>query len=176
MKRRDVCGVLVLLIYLLGVGLVTGPSLYQLLVWNLPTPRLELIPFADIASVLVDRNTPGAGAFINIVGNVALLAPFGFLLSLFWAYFNSAKRTILFGFGISLSIELIQLIAGGVTSVDDLILNTAGVALGFVLANRLLRVCPRLAPRRDSRAAWRYPLVCWLAVIAFYTVADWIFL
>ena len=51
MRRRDLCGVLLLLVYLLGVGLVTGPSLYQLLVWHFPTPRLELIPFADIISV-----------------------------------------------------------------------------------------------------------------------------
>ena len=48
MKRRDVCGVLMLLVYLMGVGLVTGPSLYQLLVGRLPEPKLELIPFVDI--------------------------------------------------------------------------------------------------------------------------------
>ena len=40
MKKRDVCGVIALLVYLMGVGLVTGPSLYQLLAGNLPEPRL----------------------------------------------------------------------------------------------------------------------------------------
>ena len=84
MKRRDVCGVIVLLVYLLGVGLMTGPSLYQLLAGRLPEPRLELIPFMDIVAVLRDTDTPGAGAFINIVGNLVLLAPLGFLLPLFW--------------------------------------------------------------------------------------------
>ena len=34
MKKRDVCGAIVLLVYLMGVGLVTGPSLYQLLAGN----------------------------------------------------------------------------------------------------------------------------------------------
>lgn len=168
MKRRDVCGMLVLLVYLMGVGLVTGPSLYQLIVGHLPEPKLELIPFVDIVKVLRDTDTPGVGAFINIAGNLALLAPLGFLLPVFWPYFSKARRTILFAAGLSLSIELIQLIAGGVTSVDDLLLNTAGAALGFALAKLLL--CGRL--RRDGRAAWGYPLVCWVTVIVLSTVTD----
>lgn len=172
MKKRDVCGVLVLLVYLMGVGLVTGPSLYQLLAGNLPEPRFELIPFADIVTILNDPGAPGLGVVANIVGNAALLAPLGFLLPLFWRYFSSAKRTILFGFGVSLSIELIQLIAGGVTSVDDLILNTAGAAAGFALAKLLLRACPRLAPKRQGRVQWAYPLACWVAVILLATVSD----
>ena len=166
MKKRDVCGVLVLLVYLMGVGLVTGPSLYQLLAGNLPEPRLELIPFADIVTILSDPNSPGLGVAANIA------APLGLLLPLFWRYFRRAKRTILFGFGVSLSIELIQLIAGGVTSVDDLILNTAGAAVGFALAKLVLRACPRLAPRRQGRAQWAYPLACWAAVIALATLSD----
>lgn len=173
MKRRDSCGALVLLVYLLGVGLVTGPSLYQLLVRHLPTPRIELVPFVDIISVLTDNTTPGLGAFANIVGNLILLAPLGFLLPLFWRYFDSARRTILFAGGLSLSIELIQLVAGGVTSVDDLILNTVGAALGFVLAKLLLlRVCPSLAPQRERRTEWWYPFGCWFMVIVLATVTD----
>ena len=171
MKKRDICGALVLLVYLMGVGLVTGPSLYQLLAGNLPEPRLELIPFADIVTILNDPGAPGLGVAANIAGNAALLAPLGFLLPLFWRYFGRAKRTILFGFGVSLSIELIQLIAGGVTSVDDLILNTAGAAAGFALA-KLLRACPRLAPKRQGRAQWAYPLACWVMVIALATLSD----
>ena len=172
MKKRDICGALVLLVYLMGVGLVTGPSLYQLLAGNLPEPRLELIPFADIVTILNDPGAPGLGVAANIAGNAALLAPLGFLLPLFWRYFGRAKRTILFGFGVSLSIELIQLIAGGVTSVDDLILNTAGAAAGFALAKLLLRLCPRLVPKRHGRGQWAYPLACWVMVIALATLSD----
>lgn len=176
MRRRDLCGVLLLLFYLLGVGLLTGPSLYQLLVWHLPAPRLELIPFNDIVCVLIDTTSPGLGSFTNIVGNLALLAPLGFLLPLFWKFFYSAKHTILFAAGLSLSIELIQLAAGGVTSVDDLILNTVGAVIGFMLAKLLLRICPRLVPGHTRGIDWVYPLVCWLAVIIFYTGADYILL
>nr|WP_297173125.1 VanZ family protein [uncultured Agathobaculum sp.] len=172
MKTRDVCGVILLLVYFLGVGLATGPSLYQLLAGRLPAPRMELIPFADILAILNDPDSPGLGVAANIVGNTALLAPLGVLLPLFWRYFDSAKRTILFGFGLSLSIELIQLVAGGVTSVDDLILNTVGTAFGFALAKLMMRVCPWLAPVRQSRAQWAYPLACWIAVITLATMSD----
>ena len=172
MRRRDFCGAAVLLLYLLCVGLVTGPSLYQLLAGSLPAPRLELVPFADIAAVLNDPASPGLGVFANIAGNAALLAPLGFLLPLFWRYFGRARRTILFGFGVSLSIELIQLVAGGVNSVDDLLLNTLGAAAGFALAKLLLCACPRLAPARQGRAEWAYPLACWLAVIVSATASD----
>lgn len=176
MRQRDLFGVLLLLVYLLGVGLMTGPSLYQLLIWHLPAPRLELVPLSDIFSVLTDTTSPGLGAFTNIAGNLALLAPLGFLLPMFWRYFHSAKHTILFAAGLSLSIELIQLAAGGVTSVDDLILNTAGAAIGFLLAKLVFRVYPRFAPRYEGHMQWLYPLVCWFAVIALYTRADYIIL
>ena len=176
MRRRDLCGVLLLLVYFLGVGLVTGPSLYQLLVWHLPTPRLELVPFSDIISVWTDTSSPGLGAFANIVGNLALLAPLGFLLPLFWRYFHSIKHTVLFAAGLSLSIELIQLVAGGVTSVDDLVLNTAGAAIGFLLAKLLLQMCPRFSPQQTRSLQWVYPLACWFAVIVLYTGADCIML
>lgn len=176
MRRRDLCGVLLLLVYLLGVGLMTGPSLYQLLIGHLPAPRLELIPFNDIVCVLMDTSSPGLGAFTNIAGNLVLLMPLGFLLPLFWRYFYSAKHTILFAAGLSLSIELIQLVAGGVTSVDDLILNTVGAAIGFLLAKILMCACPRLIPQCIRSMQWLYPLACWLVVIAFYTGSDCILL
>ena len=174
MKKRDVCGAIVLLVYLMGVGLVTGPSLYQLLVGRLPEPKLELIPFVDICKVITDSIAihDGEGITLNIFGNILLFVPLGFLLPLFWRYFGRAKRTILFEFGVSLSIELIQIIAGGVTSVDDLLLNTAGAAVGFALAKLLLRACPRLAPKRQGGAQRAYPLACWVAVILLATVSD----
>lgn len=80
MKRRDVCGVLVLLIYLLGVGLVTGPSFYQLLAGRLPEPKLELIPFVDIVGVVVDSvvHHHGAGIILNIFGNIVMLCHWDF--------------------------------------------------------------------------------------------------
>lgn len=171
-RKRSVLGAVLLLAYLLCVGLLTGPSLYQLFAGRLPVPRVELIPFADIFSVLTDAESPSAGVFANLAGNVLMFLPLGFLLPLFWRYFQTAKHTVLCGLTLSVSIELIQLIAGGVTSVDDVLLNTLGAAIGFGLSRLLFR-SPRAS---DSRAAWAYPLGCWLAVIAVSTASDFILL
>ena len=168
MRKRGIIGTLLLLVYLAGVGLFTGPSLAQIFLGRLPQPRLELIPFADMISVLTDKNAVGLGAFVNIAGNIALLFPLGLFLPLFWRWFERAGRTIWWCFGTSLSIELIQLAAGGVTSADDLLLNT----LGFAAARLLMRACPKLAPQGEGRAEWAAPLVCWLVIIAASTISD----
>lgn len=69
---------------------------------------------------------------VNLIGNVFIFAPIGFLLPCcskkrgFW-------RTIGIGFGVSLSIELIQLALPRCSDVDDLLLNTLGTALGYGL-------------------------------------------
>lgn len=168
MRKRGIIGTLLLLVYLAGVGLFTGPSLAQLLVGRLPQPRLELIPFADMISVVKSPEAPGLGPFVNIAGNIALLFPLGLFLPLFWRWFERAGRTIRWCFGTSLSIELIQLVAGGVTSADDLLLNT----LGFAAARLLMRACPKLAPTGEGRAEWAAPLVCWLVIIAASTISD----
>ena len=121
-----------------------------------PQPRLELVPFADIISVVTDSAAPGLGSFVNIFGNITLLFPLGLFLLLFWRWFERAGRTLGWCFGTSLSIELIQLVAGGVTSADDL----------------LLKAFPKLAPTGEGRAQWAFPLACWLAVIAASTISD----
>lgn len=172
MRKRGIIGTLLLLVYLAGVGLFTGPSLAQLLVGHLPQPRLELIPFADMISVVKSPEAPGLGPFVNIAGNIALLFPLGLFLPLFWRWFERAGRTIWWCFGTSLSIELIQLVAGGVTSVDDLLLNTLGGALGFAAAKLLMKVCPKRKPQGEGRAQWAAPLVCWLVIIAASTISD----
>ena len=160
MRKRGIIGTLLLLMYLAGVGLFTGPSLAQIFLGRLPQPRLELIPFADMISVLTDKNAVGLGAFVNIAGNIALLFPLGLFLPLFWRWFERAGRTIRW------------LAAGGVTSADDLLLNTLGGALGFAAARLLMRACPKLAPQGEGRAEWAAPLVCWIVIIAASTISD----
>ena len=66
MRKRGIIGTLLLLVYLAGVGLFTGPSLAQIFLGRLPQPRLELIPFADMISVLTDKNAVGLGAFAAV--------------------------------------------------------------------------------------------------------------
>ncbi len=69
---------------------------------------------------------------INIVGNVVVFMPFGFFVPSLknWSF----VRVVLTGFLFSLAVETVQLVTKvGTFDVDDLFLNTIGVALGCIL-------------------------------------------
>ncbi|WP_096274425.1 VanZ family protein [Paucisalibacillus globulus] len=75
----------------------------------------------------------------NVLGNILLLLPFGFLAPILWGKLRSLRYTLLAGFIISLGIESLQLLesslgtVGRITDIDDLICNVIGTALGFYL-------------------------------------------
>jgi glycopeptide antibiotics resistance protein len=68
----------------------------------------------------------------QLFGNIALFAPFGFLLPFAARSLRRLRPTLLVAGGLSLLVETSQaLLPGHSTDVDDVILNTAGAALGF---------------------------------------------
>ena len=89
--------------------------------------RYNLVPFVEIRLGF-------AAVFTNLVGNVAGFLPFGFILPVITEKMRSGLLITLAGFGLSLTVEVIQLITRvGCFDVDDMILNTAGAALGYLL-------------------------------------------
>ena len=82
---------------------------------------------------------------INIIGNVAVFMPFGFLGPVMYReqrkdvvfrghYFRSMLFVTLLGFLFSLGVETVQLVTKvGCFDVDDLLLNTSGVILGYII-------------------------------------------
>ena len=107
--------------------------------------RLRVHPFAD--SMRDISYARGSNWFIhwfnflgNIFGNIILFIPVGYIailvfrMSNFWAIVGMA-------FLMSLSIEAGQYYTGlGVADVDDVILNTAGAAIGFYLCRRRILI------------------------------------
>jgi len=75
----------------------------------------------------------------NFLGNIVLFMPFAFILM--WCFRISNTRTvILLGCLTSVLIEIIQYIYHlGVADVDDVILNTLGVAIGACLSRLFFR-------------------------------------
>ncbi|MDX1772449.1 MAG: VanZ family protein [Planococcaceae bacterium] len=69
---------------------------------------------------------------INFMGNIFMFMPIGFLLPLLWRKFEHIFWTVLAGFLLSLSIELLQLTQLRSSDVDDLWLNTLGTFIGFI--------------------------------------------
>ena len=68
----------------------------------------------------------------NSILNILLFVPLGMMLPLLWHTYQKIRKTLLFGFAASLTIELLQLLTFRATDVNDLITNTLGTALGFI--------------------------------------------
>ncbi len=122
------------------------------------SPQLRPFYFVDV----LQTRAQVSGTWLNpalwsTALNVVLLAP----LSFFVRYLSGTRflAATALGFGTSLFLELTQLTglwfiypcAYRLFSVDDLILNTAGAALGWVVAGPLIRLLPDLDPARDRR-------------------------
>ena len=96
-----------------------------------PELNLNLIPFIGMADDLKN-------SFLNVL----LFVPLGIMLPLLWHKFRTLKSTVLFGFGMSLVIELLQILTFRATDVNDLITNISGTILGFLCENVMLQNFP----------------------------------
>lgn len=96
--------------------------------------RYNLILFKEIRRFIAYREMLGSFAvFTNLFGNILIFLPYGFFISM-----ASRSRgffmTLFYSFGLSLCVEVFQLLARvGSFDVDDLLLNTVGGILGYVL-------------------------------------------
>lgn len=71
---------------------------------------------------------------LNLIGNIGMFIPSGIILPIIYKKLNSFGKIVLTGFLMSLAIEILQLpFAVRTSDVDDLLLNTAGVNLGYVI-------------------------------------------
>lgn len=121
---------------------------------------VNLVPGETIELYL--NSNLGRVAWQNLIGNLLLLVPFGALGPLAWRKLDRWSRVIGAGLSISVSIEVLQFakrffdMTGMTRSVDidDVLLNTAGVAIGYA-AYRVVRGIGRLfgRHRRSGDAA-----------------------
>ena len=81
------------------------------------------------------RNYVSAGAFLlNLFGNLLVFFPIGFLVPIWRLEKTGCIRIIIYAFLFSLCIETLQLITKvGVFDVDDLMMNTVGGLIGWII-------------------------------------------
>ncbi len=89
--------------------------------------RINIIPFVNLLQYENKRDI-----IWNVVGNTAMFIPSGIILPVVYKKLNNFAKVVAAGALISLSIEVIQLPFGSrATDIDDLILNTIGVMIGY---------------------------------------------
>jgi glycopeptide antibiotics resistance protein len=74
------------------------------------------------------------GSFINIIGNITMFIPVGIVWPICFKKLNNVFKALTACFGLSLFIELSQLLCyDRHTDIDDLILNTSGALFGILV-------------------------------------------
>lgn len=80
-------------------------------------------------------------AVINLVGNVAMFVPLGFLAPCIWNAMEKFAWHCVYMVLTVMAVELLQLVTGlGTCDVDDLLLNLIGTAIGFGLFKMWKRI------------------------------------
>ena len=104
------------------------------------TYHYNLIPFHEIMRFVKYRHVLGWQAVVlNIWGNIIAFMPFGSFLPIYSNRCRNVWMTVLYSFELSLLVELLQLVFKvGSFDVDDLLLNTIGGLLGYLVYKGLL--------------------------------------
>lgn len=116
--------IIILMIYFAGVYHVTSAgTLYNGLMYQLELrqDQINLIPFSNDISI------------IGYALNILLFMPLGFLVPLIWKKMDKYAYILGTGFAFSFLIEVSQLFNNRSTDIDDLIMNTLGALLGYIL-------------------------------------------
>ena len=124
---QSVCGCLFCLYLSAVFSLVGIPNI----LYFRPEINLNLIPFYGIIADLK-----------NSILNVALFVPLGCFLPVLWFRFRKFAPVVFFGFGLSLFIELLQMLTFRATDVNDLITNVLGTVIGFFIVKPFLMRLP----------------------------------
>ena len=104
-------------------------------------------------------NNFSAKNWANVLLNIAMFVPMGFLLPLLGKKFRKWFITIPIGFGASLTIELLQLMMGrGICDVDDLFCNALGAAMGYFM----IMVVLSLLTEKGNRAK---PVLAYISLL-----------
>ena len=109
------------------------------------TSNLNLIPLRMVTDYYhAFREGDLFYAVVMFFGNVGTFLPLGFFPAMLFRRFGTGK-TFLFGLGFSLSAECCQFFLGRHCDVDDVLLNAAGVMLGYGLCILVKKYFPRFS-------------------------------
>ena len=114
--------------YLFGILTVTGVGFTKSVIFS---PNISYVPFIGMITGPIDT-------MLNII----LFVPMGLFLPLLYKKYNSIKAVALTGLMFSVSVEIVQMFGWGSSDINDLITNTIGACLGYLIYKLLLKALP----------------------------------
>ena len=128
------CGVMLWLLFGRSIGWDSSLSYEEMLMRNINTTPLYTI--RNYLRVIVDRTNDSVfvHCLINLLGNIFLFIPIGFLIPKLWRKLRNFFKFFFICLLMILAVELIQLFALlGCCDVDDVILNMTGLTAGYII-------------------------------------------
>lgn len=116
----------IMMIYIWLVISVTGIGS----IWDIISKGGLMATFQQANVSLIPFQSDGIFTYCM---NVIMLMPLGFLLPYIWKNFRNPLKVALTGFLFSVFIEFSQLPTNRLSDIDDLIMNTLGAVLGYVV-------------------------------------------
>ena len=106
--------------YLFGLLTVTGIGFTSTMTFR---PNISWTPFIGMITGPIDT-----------ILNIILFVPLGFFLPLLYKKYHHMKTVALTGFLFSLAVEIVQMFGWGSSDINDLMTNTAGACIGFLVS------------------------------------------
>jgi glycopeptide antibiotics resistance protein len=126
--------------------------------WRIvPKRNFNLIPFRDkiyyLQTYAIHKRPENVEFLKDLIGNIALFIPFPFLL-FYVLGIKNYRKVFWFSVAASFCVEILQYIFNvGVADIDDLVLNTIGASIGWLIVYFLSRSAykKKLHPVRELR-------------------------
>ena len=114
---------------------------------NLSNPKLNLVPFIHMFD-----GKDKAKTYFVFFGNIGMFIPPGIIFSILFKRLDSVIKAIDAGILLSLSIELLQLLVfERTTDIDDIILNTLGVVIGYLIYRLCFYLFDRSSRKKENK-------------------------
>jgi len=184
-KRGSLMRELTLMVFFLFLWFLIRQTLepFVLVLDRAPQPP-NLVPLRGLTLMLqraiaVDHSLTRWIVVVNILGNILIFVPIGFLVSVLTPHRPKGWLALAIGLAISLTIEIVQLsFVIRVFDVDDLLLNSFGAWLGFIAYLAASRIKPvkelftQVADAQRPRA-WVFVLLYGSFAVASAAVIFW---
>ncbi|MBQ3179161.1 MAG: VanZ family protein [Clostridia bacterium] len=140
--------------YLFGLLTVTGIGFTSTMNFH---PNISWTPFIGMITGPIDT-----------ILNVILFVPLGFFLPLLYKKYHNIKAIALTGLLLSLAVEFVQMFDWGSSDINDLMTNTAGACVGFLIYFLLSKILPaNLKKQFQSRKVNAMVEVFFFAICTF---------
>ena len=136
---------------------------------------MSVVGMPGVKSLLIDMNCkfiPLKDILSSPIGyilNIILFIPLGFFLPILYKKYRNLKKVTLVGFLISLFIEIMQLFSHRATDIDDLITNTLGTMIGYLIVKTFMN---KVDMRKDTK--YELAVIMGLAFVTYFFIEPFI--